>query len=167
MKNEYRVTKELMQSWASEYPLYNVPLITIFAVGCAMAVLELNFLAIKLLHGFTLSDVIACVGGIAISIYLLFFGQRTYWSRRYRSQAEEYEVEEWMRSIEFTEAEILYRNHTVTEHVAYESIRKVKEKGNVVILMLEGGSDIRLYKNTFTEGSWEECEALLEERVSR
>lgn len=167
MKNEYRVTKELMQSFATEYPLYNVQQTTMFAVGCAMAVLGLNYLAIKLFSGFTRSDVFVCIGSLCVAIYYLFFARRVYWRRRYRSEADEYEVEEWMRSYEFLETEIVCKEHTSTTHVSYESIRKIKEKGNVVILMLAGGFDLRLYKNAFTEGSWEECKALLDERVSR
>ena len=46
-------------------------------------------------------------------------------------------------------------------HPEYHNIKKVIEKGNVVLILFNDNIAFRLYKDAFIDGSWEECKELL------
>ena len=71
--------------------------------------------------------------------------------------SQTYGVSEWIRSTEFTDDEIVLTDHTSVIKLQYANIQAIKEKGNVVMIFLNNNLAIRLYKNTFVEGSWDAC----------
>ena len=48
----------------------------------------------------------------------------------------------------------------------YSDIVSIKEEGNKVWLVLKTKKVVRLYKDKFVGGSWEECRSFLEEKIS-
>ena len=77
-----------------------------------------------------------------------------------------YGVSEWTRTTEFTDSEISVTDHTsASTKIRYENLKKVKEYGNEVILFFKDNMAIRIYKDAFTEGSWEECRSLLQSKL--
>ena len=62
-----------------------------------------------------------------------------------------------MRTIEFLDDEIVLTDHTSVSKFQYSNIEKIKEKNNVVMIFMNHNLALRLYKDAFVEGSWEEC----------
>ena len=75
--------------------------------------------------------------------------------------ARTYGINEWLRTIEFLEDEIVLTDHTTVNKLQYHNIKKVIDKGNVVLILMNDNIAFRLYKDAFVEGSWEECKELL------
>ena len=80
-------------------------------------------------------------------------------SNRFQGLSARYGVTEWVRSTEFKDDEIILSDHTLIIKFEYEDIKEIKEKNNVIIIFFHKNRNraIRLYKDTFVEGSWEEC----------
>ena len=53
--------------------------------------------------------------------------------------------------------EIILTDHTSVSKLKYSNIEKIKEKNNVVMIFMNHNMALRLYKDAFVEGSWEEC----------
>ena len=66
-----------------------------------------------------------------------------------------------MRTTEFLEDEIVLTDHTSVSKLKYSNIKKIKEKNNIVIIFMNDNMALRLYKDAFVEGSWEECKEFL------
>ena len=59
--------------------------------------------------------------------------------------------------LEFLDDEIILTDHTSVSKLKYSNIEKIKEKNNVVMIFMNNNMALRLYKDAFVEGSWEEC----------
>ena len=46
-------------------------------------------------------------------------------------------------------------------------VKKIKEKGNVVMIFLNHNQALRLYKDSFISGSWQECKVLIDEKSKK
>lgn len=82
-------------------------------------------------------------------------------SRRYNIFSKTYGVSEWIRTTEFTDNEIIVTDHNSINKFRYANVNKIKEKNNLVIIFLDSNLVIRIYKNAFVEGSWDECAKML------
>ncbi len=165
MKNEYKVTKELIQSWAKEYHLRGVKNVIAFIVWIALGLLCIIGLAASIIAQITWSMIYFALM-ILIVIYKLAFSRFAVWNKRYKILCRSYGVAEWMRSHEFNDECITLTDHTSVAVWKYENVNSLKEKGNVVMIYLNDNYAIRLYKDAFVEGSWEECKALLAEKCN-
>jgi hypothetical protein len=72
-----------------------------------------------------------------------------------------YGVSEWIRSAEFTQDGILLSDHNSVVTLQYKNIQKIIEKKDVVMIFFNNNAAVRLYKDAFVEGSWEECKEFL------
>lgn len=104
---------------------------------------------------------------LLVAIYKLFFNRFVVWSKRYKLFVKTYGVTEWIRSTEFLEDEIILTDHTTTMQYRYDQIAKIKEKNNIVMLFFKNNTAIRLYKDAFVEGSWQECRALIRAKTGK
>lgn len=157
MKNEYTITKDIVMSWAKEYPLYNAVSIIVFILWCIVGV------------GSILSLIMFAVGGgdffylfisfvfLFLAVYHLFFYRKIIWSRRFEMLSKTYGVRSWTRTTEFAENEIILTDHSSVTRFKYKNIVKIKEKGNLIMIFLNDNLVIRLYKDAFVTGSWNEC----------
>ena len=68
---------------------------------------------------------------------------------------------------EFTEEEIILTDHTFVTDYQYEDIEAITEKGNTVMIWFPNNYALRLYKDAFMEGSWEECKELLSRKMKK
>lgn len=165
MKNEYKVTKELIKSWAREYHLIgaaNVVSFVMLCISCGLGVLAV-VMSVMGIGGWLTSYFGVLL--IFLAIYKLFFARFVIWNKRYKMWSTAYGVAEWIRSHEFAEDEIVLTDHNSVVRMRYENIVEIKEKGNTVLIVFKGNSAMRIYKDTFTEGSWEECRALLASKM--
>ena len=160
MKNEYKITKDLVMSWAKEYHLQSKAMIVIFILYCIAGLCALNLLVLLSIFGGDWMRWFIAVWLLVLVGYRLFFSRFVSWSNRYKTMARTYGVSEWIRTTEFTDDEIILTEHNSSSmKFRYEHIKRVKEKGNLVFIYLHDNIMIRLYKDAFVEGSWEECKA--------
>ena len=161
MKNEHKITKELMMSWAKEYFLFRARDIILAILWSIVGLCGFIPLMALILLGGDLIDWILSIVLIILATYKLFIGRFVYISKRYKMFAKTYGVDEWLRTIDFLEDEIVLTDHTTVNKLQYHNIKKVIEKGNVVLILMNDNIAFRLYKNAFVDGSWEECKELL------
>ena len=157
MKNEYKITKKEMMSWAKEYYLNGAANIVLFILWCVVGFCGLSMLVALSRTGGELLDWFGAILFLSLAVFKLFFARFVVASKRYKVLSQTYGVTEWIRSAEFVDEEIILCDHTSVTKLKYENIRKIKEKGNVVMVFFNHNVALRLYKDAFVEGSWEEC----------
>lgn len=164
MKNEYKITKSLIMSWAKEYHIHGAANRLFFVVWCVAGFIGIvEFIISIAIHSdWIFSFAFALV--IVAAVYKLFIQRFIIWSKRYQLYATTYGVTEWMRTTEFLEDEIVLTDHTSVSKLKYSNIQKIKEKNNIVMIFMNDNMALRLYKDAFTEGSWEECKAKILEK---
>ncbi len=165
MKNEYKITKELMMSWAKEYHLHGSSNIIGFVLWCFLGVLALFMVFLLLTVGGDWTYWYFASLFLFVSVYKLFFARFVVWSKRYKMYSKTYGVTEWMRTTEFSDDEIIVSDCSSMIKLRYDNIQKIKEKGNVVMIFMNDNMAIRLYKDAFVEGSWEECKAMIDAKL--
>ncbi len=167
MINEYKITKKLMKSWAREYHLHGMANKALFAIWIFAAVLGTGGILLCLYVGSDWKAV--CLYGLILllSVYKLFIARFVVWSGRYKMMAKTYGVTEWMRKTEFLEEKITLTDHNSVTELHYENVEKIKEKGNVVMIFFNHNQALRLYKDRFISGSWQECKAFIEEKIKK
>ena len=178
MKNEYRITKRLMKSWAKGGWFNSTAntVLLLFAYLCAILLFILPQLFIHY-YGYkaTLEELyfklfaLYHTVALLLILYIPFISRvnAILYSKQYKINSKNYCVKKWRRIIELTEDEIIVNDddNSVLKF-EYSTIKRVKEKRKVVIIFLKSGFEIRLYKNAFVKGSWEECKKLLSRKSS-
>ena len=161
MKNEYKITKKLMLSWAREYDLHGAANVVAFVCWLVVGVCGLLSLILFCWQGGDWLDIYISVLFLLTATFKLAFSHYFGCLNRYKLLSRTYGVAEWTRTTEFLEDEIVLTDHNSVAKFRYENIKAVKEKKNVVKIYFNGNLLLRLYKDAFVEGSWEECNALL------
>ena len=167
MKNEYKITKDLIKSWAKEYHLHGAANIFLFILWCVAGVVGLSGLifTVQLQSDWIVVYLYSLL--FAIAVFKLFIQRFIVWSKRYKLFCTTYGVTEWMRTTEFLDDEIVLTDHTSISKFRYSNIQTIKEKNNVVMIFMNNNMALRLYKDAFVEGSWQECkERILEKKNS-
>ncbi len=161
MKNEYKITKKEMISWAKEYHLHGAANIILFVLWCVVGLIGLGtIILLSLVGGYWINWYLSILF-LSLSVFKLFFSRFVVWSKRYKLYSTTYGVSEWMRTTEFLDDEIILTDHTSVSKLKYSNIEKIKEKNNVVMIFMNNNLALRLYKDAFVEGSWEECKKKL------
>ena len=164
MINEYKVTKQLFMSWAKERPTYGIN--AIFYVF--WLVMTLGSIGLLILCAYTNGSMLQWYTGIimvALCVFKLFFSRMLGASQRYQLISKNIGVTEWIRTIEFTHDDIILRDHTHFSNFKYEEIKRIKEKDNSITICFSGNYMLRLYKDAFVEGTWEDCKAIIDEKL--
>ena len=165
MKNEYKITKDLIKSWAKEYHLHGAANIFMFILWCVVGVAGLLGLifTVQLQSDWIVVYLYSLL--FAIAVFKLFIQRFIVWSKRYKLFCTTYGVTEWMRTTEFLDDEIVLTDHTSISKFRYSNIQTIKEKNNIVMIFMNNNMALRLYKDAFVEGSWQECkEKILEKK---
>lgn len=157
MKNEYKITKQEMMSWAKEYHLQGTANIILFVLWSVVGLCGIAMIVLYSIAGADLIDWYWSGLFIFLSVFKLYFSRFVVMSKRYKLYSTTYGVSEWMRSVEFSDDEIIITDHTSVSKLKYSNIKKIKEKNNVVMIFMNNNTALRLYKDAFVEGSWEEC----------
>ena len=157
MKNQYKITKDLMQTWAKEYHLHGAANVILFIIWCVLGVIGISGLIFSIaLHSEWMAIYIYALLTIT-AVFKLFLARFVICSKRYKLYSTTYGVSEWIRTTEFLDDEIILTDHTSVSKLKYSNIEKIKEKNNVVMIFMNNNMALRLYKDAFVEGSWEEC----------
>ncbi|MBR6708237.1 MAG: YcxB family protein [Clostridia bacterium] len=157
MKNEYKITRQEMMSWAKGCHLYGAVNIFRFVLWCMVGLLCLGLLTILFVVGGDWIYWYFAILFLLFSIFQLFFSRFLVMANRYRLFAKTYGVTEWIRSVEFTEDEIIVCDHTSVTKLKYGNIKTIKEKNNLIVILFNHNLMLRLYRDAFVEGSWEAC----------
>lgn len=128
MKNEYKITKEVMMSWAKEYHLRGARNIIMFILLCLLGLIGIDGLIHLSFVGGDWIDWYLSILFLIVSLYKLFFQRFAIMSNRYKMYSKTYGVAEWIRTTEFTDHEIIVSDHTSITKLKYENIKKIKEK---------------------------------------
>ena len=163
MKNQYKIDKKEMLSWAKELHLYGASNIILFSLWTLVGVIGLALLVLLAVNGGEWTRWYLAVLFVILSVYKLFFSRFVVLSRRFKMFSQTYGVYEWLRTTEFADDEIILTDHNSVSKFRYENIKKIKEKGNQVFIYMNNNLALRLYKDAFIEGaSWEECKKKIE-----
>ncbi len=165
MKNEYKITKELVRSWAREYHLHGAANIFLFVLWCVIGVVGIGGIIFSIALGLDWMVIYLYALMLVIAVFKLFIQRFITWSRRYKLYVTTYGATEWTRTVEFSDDEIVLTDHTSVSRVKYSNIQKIKEKNNVVMIFMNNNMALRLYKDAFVEGSWEECKRVILEKT--
>ena len=165
MKNEYNVNKEEIISWSKGY-----------LIRSALGITWICLYVILFLIGVALITLLALGGGdplkwgvaviaIILPIYRLFFSQYVFARSKYKMLSKTYGVTEWIRTIELTDEDIVVTDHTSLMRFKYSNLRKIIDRDKKVLLLFTNNLSVRLYKDKFTEGTWQECKEMLESKI--
>ena len=165
MKNQYKVTKERMMEWAKEFHLPNAVSVVTFSLWCLVGLIGVALLVMHSLFGAEAQQWFVALLFLGLAVFKVFFSRFTVMANRYKVFAKTYGVSEWLRTVELTDEEIIITEHTTVVHARYANIKKIKEKGDNVCIIMNDAMGIRLYKSAFTEGDWPSCQKLLAEKM--
>ena len=144
MKNEYKITKDLIKSWAKEYHLHGTANIFLFILWCVGGVIGLFGLIFSIAMSLDWAIIYLYALMLIIAIFKLFIQRFIVWSKRYKLYSTTYGVTEWMRTTEFLDDEIVLTDHTSVTKFKYSNIQRIKEKGNVVMIFMNNNLALRL-----------------------
>ena len=165
MKNQYTVTKDLMKNWAKEFILTDAANTIVFIMLIFIGLCGLFIIALNMIFG--IDDWLNLFFGIfflLFSIYRLFIFRFVFFAQRYKQYSKIYGKEEWQRTTEFLEDEIVFTEDTSTVKLQYKNIKKIKEYDDKVFILFEGKAVLRLYKNAFFDCAWEDVKTLIESK---
>lgn len=144
-------------SWGKEYYLQGTANIILFILWCVVGVIGIGLIVLYSFIGGDWMDWYLSILFLLLSIFKLFFSRFVVWAKRYKLYSNTYGVTEWIRTTVFLDDEIVLTDHTSVSKLKYSNIKKIKEKNNTVMIFMNNNIALRLYKNAFVEGSWEEC----------
>jgi len=157
MKNEYKVTRDLMISWGKKQNLEGLANILVYVLWWVVLVCGASIFIIFLIDGGDWYSWLISILFLVLSIFKLFFSRSVLFANRYKTLSRMYGVEEWIRTTEFADDEIILTDHTSVTKLKYEKITKIKDKDNDVVIFFGNNLALRIYKDAFVDGSWQEC----------
>lgn len=172
MKNEYKITKELMKSWAKGYHFKSIHNIIGLIMGCCIflygAIWSFEIYYLLGYHIIYFPEYLAAeiilIFITLLPLYMIFIRPTVLYTKTYKAYSKIYDVPEWTRTVEFTDTEIIVTDHTSVNKYLYKNLRGFKERKDHVIINFGHGTGARIYKNAFVEGTWEDCKKLISEK---
>ena len=164
MRNEYTITKDLMKSWAKEYykngGSYTVRLILLVLVAVCEVMCAVYFMRFPIYQIFSLFAIFIFL----FALYCIFLQPKVLYLKRYKMDSKIYGATEWIRSVDFGDDEITVTDHNSVYKYRYTDIKRIKERDDRVIIFFKFNLAIKLYKDAFVTGSWEECKRMIAEK---
>ena len=166
MKNQYKITRQLMMSWAKDFPIFTVSTAILYILYSFAALVGFFLLASLLATGGESSDYLIAILILIISLYRLFFSRIVRTVSTYNRLSNMFNSTEWVQTVEFCEDKIKVSLHNSTGEYSYSQIKKVVERRKQAFIIFKNGV-LRLYKDAFVEGSWEECKEKLTAHIKK
>lgn len=160
MKNEYKVTKKLLRQWMTENMYKGVQL----GMNIGWAVLGVLCIVLMIFYAGSAADYALYGALLALCLYMAALRIFPLTAVQYKRMAKIYGEENWTRTIDFGEEHITLTEGTISAVFEYKDIMRIHEKGNKVWLTARNRTVLRLYKDAFIGGDWEECKTLLHDR---
>ncbi len=164
IRNEFTVTKELYLEWCRETHKKNksgkfqIFWLIMSAVNFAIGVYVLIFGRDYKSNGLYFT---------ALGVFCIYRALRykPMYIAQYKKFAEIMGGENWTRTIDFTDSGIITTNGNVTVRNTYDEITALREDGNKIYLDTDKNSVLRLFKDRFSQGSYEEFIDLIREKT--
>lgn len=160
MKNQYKVTKKLIRQWMTENMYKGVQL----GLNIGWAVFGVLCILLLITDADTMTDYLLYGALLALCLYMAVLRIFPITSVQYKQMAKVYGEENWTRTIDFGEDCITLSEGTISASFQYKDIMSIREKGNKIWLKARNRTVLRLYKDAFIDGTWEECRELLHAR---
>jgi hypothetical protein len=158
MKNEYKITRDIMISWSKS--IFGTATVAFSIFYCL--IIFFSFGLLGLLAFIRSTNLKLWLIGLFILVfasYRLFFLRYYFFAKRYKILSKTYGVTEWIRTTEFKDDEIVVTDHNSVCKLRYKNIKRIDDNGNNVIIYFNDNLSARLYKDAFVDGTWEECKA--------
>ncbi|MBQ3692861.1 MAG: hypothetical protein II931_06040 [Clostridia bacterium] len=156
MKNEFQVTKALYMSWGKENRSKGSRLkFRIF--WCVMTAVFICLIALMCIMGGVRKYMYVYAAALMFyCAYRAFFRDIVFTASQYRKNEKIFGGENWVRTIEFGEDEIISTDGSVmTVRTPYSEIVGMRDDGNKIWLDTKKKMVIRLYKDKFVGGDFE------------
>lgn len=164
MVNKYTNTKEIVKEyqkawWTNRYKKEIVVMVIVLSIGIFMLVTQIMQKNVRFM---------SLVAFIALPI--MYFGMYFYKKQKaFRMEAKRFEetykdVKNREIKIRFDDVIKVTTNKNETQ-VSYDKIKKYIETKNLIVLLLEGDMTIALKKDSFVNGTEEECKKVLDEKI--
>ena len=153
--NEFIVTRKLYREWmraTAKKPVQMLFRVIWLVLAASMILYAVAYRYIYVVH---LLLIVFC-------LYNAFFMWRVQAYAVYRKLSK-VQGKNWKRQIFFGD-NIRVMDGRLTTDYDYDEIAEVKGKGNLVELISRNKLKLRIYKDCFTVGSWEECSAHIERK---
>lgn len=160
MKNEYKVTKKLLRRWMTENMYKGVQL----GMNIGWAVLGALCVVLMIFNAADVTDYVIYGALLVLCVYMAVLRIFPLTAVQYRRMAKIYGEENWTRTITFGDENITLSEGTISAAFEYKDIMSIREKDNSVWLNARNRTVLRLYKDAFVDGSWDECKELLHAR---
>ena len=166
MVNKYTNTKEIVKEyqkawWNNRYKKEIIVMIIVLLIGIFMLVTQIAQKNIKIMSLLAF-----------IVLPTLYFGMYFYKKQRaFRLEAKRFK--ETYKDAESREIKIRFDDvikvttNKNTIDISYGKIKKYVETKNLIVLLIEGDMTITLKKDSFVNGTEEECKKILDEKLEK
>lgn len=158
MKNQFVVTEEMYRSWCIDSQFKGRRLV-FFIMWCVLFAICTGFVIVTKEPLFVVYTVFCAYQAFARVFVLSHVN--------YRRLAKNYNCENWVRTIEFLDDKLMLSEESFSMTFAYESIEKFTDKDNKICIYFNNKTAVRLYKDAFVTGDWENCKGFLESKINR
>lgn len=167
MKNEFTVTKELYMSWNRENMWKGIRLKfkilwTVTALLLIAFIIFLNAIGDGRLYLYAY--------GVFMSLYCVYrgyFRDSALAAIQYKRNVNVHGSENWVRTVEFGEEDIISRDGNVTVKTPYSEIAGMRDNGNKIWLDTKKNMVIRLYKDKFIDGDFEKFKKFISAKIGK
>lgn len=160
MKNQYTVSKKRMLEWAAEFhtrPYW----LTMFCIWSVMSLGCIGVTVWLAATGKETSAVVLFAVLTLICLYKLLLERFLMASMRYREKSKAFGMGEWTLTVTFSENALTVEEGNETLTYAYADGIHIRENSRMVWLYFQKAGAVRLYKDSFVDGDWEACRALI------
>lgn len=161
MKNEFVITKKLYMEWCREN-MWKGNRLKMKIVWIFTALLTVLFNVLVYISGDGRMYLYAYgVFVFLFCIYRAFFRDQVLSLAQFKRITSYLDSDEWVRTVEFGEDDIISTDGNVTVRTPYSEISGIRDEGNNIWLDTKKKGVIRLYKDKFIGGDFEKFRKLI------
>lgn len=163
MVNKYNYTEDIIKEyqnawWRNEFKIGNVSMVATFIIAITMLVLKFN------------NGSISILSSLLIALPILYF--ISYPIKK--NKAIKMETEKYQKSynrknnkieIKLENNNIIINSNGNKTEVEYVKVKKIIETKNLIVILLKGDMTISLKKDSFIDGTSDECKRFLKEKM--
>jgi len=164
MVNKYTNTKEIVKEyqkawWSNRYRKEIIVMFVVFLIGIFMLVTQIAQKNVKFI------SLLAFIGLPIMYFVMYFYKKQNAFKLEAKRFKETYkDAKSREMKIRFDDVIKVTTNKNKTK-VSYNKIKKYIETKNLIVLLLEGDMTIALKKDSFVNGTEEECKKVLDEKL--
>lgn len=164
MVNKYTNTKEIVKEyqkawWSNRYKKEIIVMCIVLFIGLVILISQITKKDIKIMSL------------IAFIVLPVMYFTMYFYKKKIAFKIEEERFEKAYKDVKNKEIKIIIDDiikvstNKNTSEVSYNKIKKYIETKNLIVLLLEGDMTIAIKKDSFLNGTEEECKKLLDEKL--